>query len=236
MHALAPVAHHRGRHRRRTRRRMDQGAADLGALPQYQGLDVEQFRGPKTVTILAPAHYTTGDITYRTLRRENNPMRGNPVRGHVFERLRRGASGAATEAHANHSCSRVEERSRDCPLLVLVTGSTAPRGPPRHGVSFSKPCLPRSIRLTLPGGSPSLTRLRSSSPVIGRSWAAICGASAGVCTARTARRYRTTKARWQSRYGKTGRSGASRSSPSGPTARASICCLTRRPCTTVRER
>jgi hypothetical protein len=35
--ALAPVPHDRGRHRLRARRRMDRGAADLGAVPQYQG-------------------------------------------------------------------------------------------------------------------------------------------------------------------------------------------------------
>ena len=29
-----------------------------------QGHDVEQFRGPKTVTILAPSQYKTGDMIY----------------------------------------------------------------------------------------------------------------------------------------------------------------------------
>ena len=49
------VPHDRGRHRLRPRRRMDRGAADLGAVPRHQGHDVEQFRGPTTVAILAPA-------------------------------------------------------------------------------------------------------------------------------------------------------------------------------------
>jgi hypothetical protein len=34
---------------------------------QHHGIkahDVEQFRGPKTVTILAPAQYKTGDMIY----------------------------------------------------------------------------------------------------------------------------------------------------------------------------
>ena len=37
IHALAPVPHNRGRDRLRSRRRMDRGAADLGAVPRYQG-------------------------------------------------------------------------------------------------------------------------------------------------------------------------------------------------------
>ena len=37
IHALAPVPHDRGRHRLRARRRMDRGAADLGAVPRHQG-------------------------------------------------------------------------------------------------------------------------------------------------------------------------------------------------------
>jgi hypothetical protein len=43
---------------------MDGGAADLVQYHGIKGHDVEQFRGPNTVTILAPEQYKTGDMMY----------------------------------------------------------------------------------------------------------------------------------------------------------------------------
>ena len=59
-----PFQHDRRRHRLRPGRRMDRGAADLGAVPRHQGHDIDQFREPKTVTILSPPQYKTGDLIW----------------------------------------------------------------------------------------------------------------------------------------------------------------------------